>query len=209
MKKSDLSLRKSPKQSRSQTVVDSILTATARIFSKNGNDLTSTNKIAEVAGVSVGSLYQYFPNKESIFSQLIEQEQSAIHQQVIEKLDQFKNEDLTRAIPELVAFVVGHFFEKRALIPNLIAQAFRLQITTLAVDRRQKIIEAVSEFLFHHQDQMAKGTDFQSKAYVLSHALIGVLEIASLQGFKATDRSNLERELTQLIIGYLFYEPTQ
>jgi AcrR family transcriptional regulator len=64
--------RKEPRQERARATVDAILAATARILVKDGYDRASTNKIAEAAGVSVGSLYQYFPSKEALVAALIE-----------------------------------------------------------------------------------------------------------------------------------------
>ncbi|PMB09477.1 TetR/AcrR family transcriptional regulator [Fischerella thermalis CCMEE 5273] len=64
--------RKLPQQERSKITVDAILTATARILVKDGYAKTNTNRIAELAGVSIGSLYQYFPSKEAIIAALIE-----------------------------------------------------------------------------------------------------------------------------------------
>ncbi|MBE9008662.1 helix-turn-helix transcriptional regulator [Pseudanabaenaceae cyanobacterium LEGE 13415] len=58
--------RKLPQQGRSKLTVDAILTATAHILIEDGYDKASTNRIAERAGISIGSLYQYFPNKESL-----------------------------------------------------------------------------------------------------------------------------------------------
>src|SRR5258707_15013262 len=58
--------RKSASQERSRFTVDALLEATARILVKEGYDRASTNRIAEVAGVSIGSLYQYFPSKEAL-----------------------------------------------------------------------------------------------------------------------------------------------
>lgn len=63
---SELSPRKRPRQRRSQTTVDSILEAAARVFAERGFAGGTTNHIAEAAGVSVGSLYEYFPNKGAI-----------------------------------------------------------------------------------------------------------------------------------------------
>jgi len=64
--------RKEPRQERAKVTVDAILSATARILVKEGYDRASTNRIAEAAGVSVGSLYQYFPSKEALVAALIE-----------------------------------------------------------------------------------------------------------------------------------------
>lgn len=62
--------RKSPRQQRSQQTVDTILQATARVLAEYGYAGTNTNRIAETAGVSVGSLYQYFPNKNALIAAL-------------------------------------------------------------------------------------------------------------------------------------------
>ena len=65
--------RKRPKQERSRATVEAILEAAARILVQEGLQQATTNRIAEVAGVSIGSLYQYFPNKESLVRALLEQ----------------------------------------------------------------------------------------------------------------------------------------
>src|ERR1700733_5846515 len=64
--------RKKPRQGRSQATVDAILVATARVLCATGYDRASTNRIALAAGVSVGSLYQYFPSKEALVAALVE-----------------------------------------------------------------------------------------------------------------------------------------
>ena len=64
--------RKRPRQARSKATVDTILAATARVLVKQGFDGLTTNAVAEAAGVSIGSLYQYFPNKEALVAALIE-----------------------------------------------------------------------------------------------------------------------------------------
>ena len=64
--------RKSPRQDRSKVTVDAILDATAHIIVTDGYDQLSTNRVAERAGVSIGSLYQYFPNKEALVGELVD-----------------------------------------------------------------------------------------------------------------------------------------
>lgn len=62
--------RKVPRQARSKACVSAILDAAARILTEEGYAAATTNQIAEVAGVSIGSLYEYFPGKEAIFAAL-------------------------------------------------------------------------------------------------------------------------------------------
>lgn len=67
-----LSPRKSPAQSRSKFTVEQILEAAAQVFGEGGYARATTNHIAARAGVSVGTLYQYFPNKDAILVALVE-----------------------------------------------------------------------------------------------------------------------------------------
>src|SRR5262249_12927282 len=70
--------RNRPRQQRSQATVDAILGAAAQVLVKHGYDRANTGLIAETAGVSIGSVYQYYPNKEAVFSALLEQELEAL-----------------------------------------------------------------------------------------------------------------------------------
>lgn len=70
--------RKNPIQDRAKFTSDSILEATEMIIANEGYGKATTNHIAERAGVSIGSLYQYFPNKDAIISALIEQAVSKV-----------------------------------------------------------------------------------------------------------------------------------
>lgn len=63
-------MRKQPKQARSRALVEAAVEATARILSREGRARLTTNRVAAVAGISVGSLYQYFPHKESLLAEV-------------------------------------------------------------------------------------------------------------------------------------------
>jgi AcrR family transcriptional regulator len=63
-------LRKNPIQRRSKATVEAVLEAGARLLLTIGYDKASTNKIAEKAGISIGSLYEYFPGKDAIFAEI-------------------------------------------------------------------------------------------------------------------------------------------
>ena len=63
-------MRRLPRQRRAIATVDAILEAAARILIDTGYASASTNRIAERAGVGIGSLYEYFPGKEAIFAEL-------------------------------------------------------------------------------------------------------------------------------------------
>ena len=70
------SARRVPRQYRARQTVEAVLAAVPLVLKRQGAGALTTNRIAEVAGVSIGSLYQYFPDKQSVFS--------ALHQRHVE-----------------------------------------------------------------------------------------------------------------------------
>ncbi len=75
--------RKRPVQSRSRATYDAILDAAAQVLADQGYPASTTNKIADRAGVSIGSLYEYFPSKEAVFTALIEKHDQAMADSVV------------------------------------------------------------------------------------------------------------------------------
>jgi AcrR family transcriptional regulator len=98
--------RKAASQQRSRATVDALVEATARILVKEGFDKASTNQIAEVAGVSVGSLYQYFPGKEALVVAVIERHQQEIMQTVRGELAEVLARPVEQAIRKMVTVAV-------------------------------------------------------------------------------------------------------
>ena len=98
--------RKHASQDRSRATVDALVEATARILVREGFDQASTNRIAAKAGVSVGSLYQYFPCKEALVAAVIERHNQELMQLVRGKLAEVAALPMERAVRELVAAAI-------------------------------------------------------------------------------------------------------
>ncbi|MBX3261746.1 MAG: TetR family transcriptional regulator [Labilithrix sp.] len=98
--------RKNASQERSRATVDALLTATARILVRDGYDRASTNKIAEAAGVSIGSLYQYFPSKEALVAAVLERHVGAMMEVVRASLARVATSPLPEAARELVRVMI-------------------------------------------------------------------------------------------------------
>lgn len=89
--------------------MDALVEATARILVKEGFDKASTNRIAEVAGVSVGSLYQYFPGKEALVAAVIERHQQEIMQMARGELAEILLQPVEQAVRKvIIAAVKAH-----------------------------------------------------------------------------------------------------
>ena len=98
--------RKNASQDRSRATVDALVEATARILVREGFDKASTNRIAEVAGVSVGSLYQYFPSKEALVVAVIERHSREIRDAVRGELETAVAQPIEQGVRTLVAVAV-------------------------------------------------------------------------------------------------------
>ncbi|MBB3139887.1 TetR/AcrR family transcriptional regulator [Halomonas organivorans] len=98
--------RKIAAQERSRATVDALVEATARILVEEGFDKTSTNRIAEVAGVSIGSLYQYFPGKEALVVAVADRHRQEIMQVIRGELEEVRAQPVKQAIRTLVATAV-------------------------------------------------------------------------------------------------------
>lgn len=107
--------RKRPRQARSRATVDAVLEATARVLVKRGFDGLTTNMVAEAAGVSIDSLYQYFPNKEALVGALIEKH--------VEDMTSLCLTELTRvaqlAMPQAIRSVIELMIRAHAVEPEL------------------------------------------------------------------------------------------
>jgi AcrR family transcriptional regulator len=107
--------RKQPKQARSRDLVTAIVEAAARVFEERGYEATTTNQIAEVAGVSVGSMYQYFADKQSLLTALHERHAADVLN-VIESVRMSANE---RGLRASIALVVSGLLELHRVNPRL------------------------------------------------------------------------------------------
>jgi AcrR family transcriptional regulator len=101
-----MSARRQPKQLRSRQTVEVILQAVIRVLKREGVDAVTTNRIAEVAGVSIGSVYQYFPDKRAIYL--------ALHERHAEEMGLL----VERTVMEHASGSLEHFFT--ALVDALI-----------------------------------------------------------------------------------------
>lgn len=89
--------RRRPRQERAKFTVAAILEAAVEVIDALGWATASTNRIAQRAGVSIGSLYQYFPNKEAILASLVEDHHRAVHAVIDDALEDLDDPQVSLA----------------------------------------------------------------------------------------------------------------
>lgn len=126
-------LRKRPRQARSQATFEAIVEATARILAEDGERALTTNRIAERAGVSIGSLYQYFPDRKAIVRALLERVVAQA-----ESLRPSAIDDTTRTRAERVRALVDWYFDVHGADPALARALSALAAQVLPPDEVER-----------------------------------------------------------------------
>jgi AcrR family transcriptional regulator len=188
--------RRKAKQERSRQMVQALLQAAARVLEERGYAAATTNRIAETAGASVGTLYEYFPNKEAIYEALIEQEIAAIAAAVrIADLDlDTPLHDSVERIVKLAMAAMRHgpdFLRSLQQVPGAVFQRH-------LASARQSIIELVRQLLEARRHEL-QVTDLELAAFIAVSAAEGIGANVSADRFD--DR--LADEVTTLLTLYL------
>ncbi|MFC4308798.1 TetR/AcrR family transcriptional regulator [Steroidobacter flavus] len=196
--------RKEAAQERSRATVDALIAATARILVREGFDKASTNRIAAVAGVSVGSLYQYFPSKEALVAAVIERHQQDTLRIVRAELAQAANQPIERGVRTLVAMAVkAHRIDPKLhrVLAEQIPRVGKLEKVETFSRENYALFKA---YLESHRQEI-RAVDLELAAFVcvtsieaLTHTAVLHQEIASGEETEA-----LIDEVTRLVVRYL------
>jgi AcrR family transcriptional regulator len=194
--------RKKPRQQRSQETVDCILDATARVLCTTGYDHASTNRVAMAAGVSVGSLYQYFPSKEALVAALVERHVEQMTSLVKRKLAEVASAPLDEAVRTMIESM----FEAHAVDPRLhkvlIEQVPRIGKLEDVVGVEREVEALVAVFLDARRSELRR-TKLPAVAFVLCNVVEAVTHAAVLAELPVDRAREVAAELTDMILRYL------
>jgi len=170
--------RKSPKQKRSKLTVNALLEATTRILIQEGIEGLTTNRVAEIAGVSIGSLYQYFPNKMTLIAALIEQH-VAYELKTLTNLYIFWNkpigEPLVRALIE--KFIQIHLKDLK-LTKLLHEQVSFLECRSALRKATKQFEKIIVKMLDSHFQSNLSLSSLETKAFVLVNSIDAVVQLS-------------------------------
>jgi AcrR family transcriptional regulator len=192
--------RKQPKQERARFTVDAILDAVARIVAGDEGRLT-TNLAAKLAGVSVGSLYQYFPSKQALIAALVGRAMRARAALVREQIEASRELPLPILARRLVDAVIDARSDDR-LERALFEIYLRLRDTDLirALDAE---LYRITRDALESLSPRIREVDTEVVSYVLVHALRGVLTAAALDRPGLLRSEAFRHELATLLASYL------
>lgn len=194
--------RKMPSQGRSRETVDTLLEATARVLIHDGYEGTSTNKIAQKAGVSIGSLYQYFPNKESLIAGLIDRHYDEMVEICKSAISKFGSAPLADMIRETVkAMVTMHAVNPRLhkVLKEQVPRIGKLKKLNELHKETMRLIKA--ELLKRSDEISVKDPEFA--AFLLVETVDALLHSALVLKRDAWNVDMVVEEITSLLLSYL------
>lgn len=200
--------RKRPRQERSRLTVEAILDAAVQVFARRGYAAGTTTRIADRAGVSVGSLYQYFPDKDAILVALAERHIQQSHDMVSAVLDEVSEamplrEVVWRLVDAMVAFHVHEPDLHRVLFDESPRKA---PVEQFKGAREGELLARLVTLLRDHPEVavanptlaaalMARTVEAHTHHYVLDHT-------------PPVDRATFTDELVRMLTSYLRAPPS-
>ena len=190
--------RRKPKQARSEHTIDTIVDAAIHVLHDEGEKSLTTNRIAERSGFGIGTLYQYFPNKEAILTAIAQREVTRLKASIAKVLkdnDQSDPETATRALIHAFLHAFGgRHRARRAVVMMMSRQA---DLATLATLLRQMMDDLFAQIRWndHFPADMTK-----MRFHVISRAVIGAVRLTLIENPDLLSSKEFEDELVRLVL---------
>ena len=203
----DAFLRKVPRQSRSRSVVEAILTAAIEgIAGTSESEDISLDRTAERAGVGIGSLYDYFHDRQGVLAGIA----AKLTEDTLHAFESVLRSTGDLPLRESVERIVDHAFSTYAAKPRLSRVTLRIAhgvgLMPRLADSQTEFARSLAEMLAARSD-LGPSRDFGAVAYVLTQAVMGVMHTLLWQETPPFSREVLREELVLMILSTLHHEP--
>ncbi|CAL9606914.1 TetR/AcrR family transcriptional regulator [Streptomyces sp. enrichment culture] len=197
--------RKRPRQVRAELTRQRILTAAAHVFAEYGYAAGTTNRIAERARVSIGSLYQYYPNKDAILLELMTRHLTAGIVAHRKRRDAEPSGTLEQALRAQVRAVIDNHRDD----PNLLRVMF--EHAPRSPELFRKIAQFEREHIAYAQQLLAEHPEVRVQdTYVAARLVVSTAELVIHKVMAEPDPLDVERlenEMVAMLLSYLTAPP--
>ena len=188
--------RKIPQQSRAEQTVATILEAAARVLETKGMEGMNTNLVAQRAGVGVGSLYQYFPNKDALIVALSKREGTVFFAEAAAALSEPTGQ---RALKHLITVSVHQQLRRPALALALDFEENRPAIARELAASKAAFHEVIRQILA--REDIPPQRNMETATNDLVAIVRAIVDAAGERG--ESDRRDLESRVSRALFGYL------
>lgn len=194
--------RKQPRQARSVATVSAILEGVAQVLETDGFEKMTTTRVAERAGTSVGTLYQYYPSKEALLVAVVEAKMARIDRALSTIFDRPANTPLREKVRVMITALIAEKRHRPRLNAELARQTPRLEQLRLigrTLDRAHGMVRALVEA--HRDETDVKDADLA--AWLVVHAVNGMIDGALLGAPKRLADPRLADAIVGHVLGAL------
>jgi len=202
-------LRKTPSQTRAMRTVDTLFEAATRILASEGEAGFTTNRIAERAGFSIGTLYQYFPSKEAIVVALVRRHRDRVMRELDVMLDrcvagEYGAEHALRIYLRHIVDAFGRGQKAQRLLARL---GWQLDAPAAIVAAMDDGAERIRSALARLDDPELPVPDAPT-LYMLTRAVIGAVRSAAVEESTMLDDPRFEEALFRMVWGLVHRPPS-
>ncbi|MCP3752370.1 TetR/AcrR family transcriptional regulator [Pseudomonas sp. SBB6] len=197
--------RKIPTQARSRMMVETILKTTATVVVKHGYAGTNTNLVAQRAGVSVGSVYQYFPNKDALIAALYERHAQSVNRVILDVAGQYEVADLQAHIKLLVRALLQLHLQEPELHRLLDKDFAFLSNESSEHQYKARISQSIECLLQRWSHQLAH-SNLQSAAWLTAQMITSMVKAYILDAPQIS-QVEIEQAISCSVTGLLCSSP--
>jgi AcrR family transcriptional regulator len=193
--------RKSPVQARSATTVEAILEATIQVLLQVGKERLTTTRVASRAGVSVGTLYQYFPNKSSLLQAVLKRHLNEVTSAVELVCQEQEGETLRKMVTALISKFLQAKMKDAKTSVALYSVSSDVDAVKIVRQMGGRFNKAITRMLASASEPLA--TDPQLVASMLQGAMVGVSRSVLESGAPEKEAETLREELIFVACAYM------
>ena len=193
--------RRKPSQKRAKVTVEAMLDAALVLLKRIGTHAITTNRIAETAGVSIGSVYQYFPNKHSLFTALHERHVDLVSEVIHQKL----RASAESSLEELIEYLIDGMIEAHAVDPEL-SELLQSEVPHRAdgtVDFAMRFQEPFRAALAPHVRRFGRKIDLDTRAFVVANLVDALGHAVVLRRPRGLSLAKARAEACKAMLAYL------
>lgn len=193
--------RKSPRQARSQVTCDAIVRAAELVLEEQGADALTTTRVAKKAGVSVGSLYQYFPNKDALVAALVERymlQLREVFMQMLQMASALPLQTLIEGILRMLATTIRA--QGRGVHRPLLERYSAIGLARMAEENLERYIEALTNHLAQRPE--VRCADLRRACFIMVHGANGIGEAMAVRE-DTSDDEGIVKDLTHMYVTLL------
>ncbi len=199
-------VRRRPRQARSQSTVDAIYKATLQIIEREGAERITTNRISEVSGFSIGTLYQYFHDRDSLLMAMAIAHRDRLIERLKTTFAASRDQSCREAISCLVAVMVADARSNRKMLRAVVSAVTRKEMAAKMIDAMRVLDQYIGRSLAELavSDGLALSPACQ---FVLSRSLTCVLWSAVMEDSDLLDCQELEDQLRNMLAAAMIQGP--